>query len=238
MTRETFDGIPGLFVYPGYFVEAESAALLGGALRMYARLEAQVRPASERLAKVAIPQPAFVRSAKHNLQSEEHYARLTLTEAEGREIHCEYFPRYGEDGHALCYCQGEANLPDFARASLSARVRRTVEEDGLALPGQALKWKLTMNFYKSVGGTVAGFPFHVDIPSNGVVTMILNIHREALFQIARGEVMRDIRMPVGCLLLLSGESRYEWMHRVLPRECESKDAGEEVQRVSLVLGYQ
>jgi hypothetical protein len=237
MKKHTLADVPGLFLYADYFSAADCALLTQQSAHLYRRLEEQISPAAQ-LQKAHIPQPAFVRSEKHNLQSEEHYTRVTLLEGEERPIRCEYFPRYGEDGHALAYFQGNANLPDFARGELLAGIRRQVEQDGLITPGQALKWKLTMNFYKAAGGRVAGFPFHVDIPSNGVVTMILNVHQPALFQIAKGDVIKDIKLTIGCVLLLSGESRHEWKHRVLPRGLDAPASPDELKRVSLVLGYQ
>jgi hypothetical protein len=98
-------------------------------------------------------------------------------------------------------------------------------------------WKLTVNYYKNTGKAVAGFPFHVDLPANGVVTMILNIQREVKFQIAKDEVVKDLMIPVGGLLILSGESRYNWKHRVLPMEGNDLDAKNSIERISLVLGY-
>jgi hypothetical protein len=234
MPNQVHDAVPGLFVYPDYFPPAACAALVRDLLALYARLEGAARPG--KVEKVHIPQPEFVRSARHNLPSEEFYTRVVLEEAGGRSLSCEFFPRYGEDGHALCYFRGGPNLPDFVRGELVAGVRRTMEEAGLARPDQDLTWKLTANFYRSVGGTVAGFPFHVDIPANGVVTMILNVQREALFQIAKGDAVVDVPLPVGCLLVLSGESRYDWKHRVLPSASGNAAAG--VERVSLVLGFQ
>lgn len=204
---------------------------------LYDRLEAAIgrTGATER---AHIPQPAYVRSAEHNLRSEEHFARVGLTEAGGRVIRAEYFPRYGEDGHALAYFQRDANLPDYVREDLVPGVHGLVASEGLVPPDQDLTWKLTVNFYRRANGVVAGFPFHVDIPSNGVVTMILNVQREALFQIAKGAVVTDIPLPVGALLLLSGESRYEWKHRVLPSDAPAGAGGHVVERVSLVLGFQ
>ena len=64
-----------------------------------------------------------------------------------------------------------------------------------------------------------------------------NVEREALFQIARGDLMKDIKLPIGGLLVLSGESRYQWKHRVLP-ETSGESASEDVERVSLVFGFQ
>ncbi|QJW93459.1 alpha-ketoglutarate-dependent dioxygenase AlkB family protein [Frigoriglobus tundricola] len=236
MPRHRFDHVPGLFFDPQYRTAEQCSHLVRRSLELYDRLESATGGGP--LEQAHIPQPAYVRSEKHNLPSEEHFARVALTESNGRGIRCEYFPRYGEDGHALAYFQRNANLPDFAADDLVPGVRELVEREGFAPPDQELTWKLTMNFYKRVGGRIAGFPFHVDIPANGVVTMILNVHREALFQIAKGDVRADIVLPVGALLLLSGESRYEWKHRVLPTDAPAGGSDHAVERVSLVLGFQ
>ena len=236
MPRHRFGHIPGLLFDTDFFTGAQCADLVRQSLKLYERLEAAVGSGS--LEKAHIPQPAYVRSAEHNLKSEEHFARLALREANDRVIRCEYFPRYGEDGHALCYFQRNANLPNFVTDDLVPDVHGMVASEGFVPLDQELTWKLTMNFYKRVGGKIAGFPFHVDIPANGVVTMILNVQREVLFQIAKGDVITDISLPVGALLLLSGESRYEWKHRVLPSPAPDGASANAVERVSLVLGFQ
>jgi hypothetical protein len=235
--RITSDTVPGLFVYPDHYTGMQCALLVEQSLELQDRLEAAVA-GSATSETARIPQPDFVRSAKHNLASEEFFTRVVLEEENARRLSCEYFPRYGEDGHALCYFRGNANLPDFVLAGVVPSIRPTLEQASLVQPGQELTWKLTMNFYRSVAGTVAGFPFHVDIPANGVVTMILNVHKEALFQIARNETVMDVPLPVGSLLVLSGESRYEWKHRVLPMSSDGSASPGEVERVSIVLGFQ
>jgi hypothetical protein len=234
MSRVAFDHIPGLLLFPDYFAPERCELLVRHSLDLYDRLEDAITPGAYQTAH--IPQPAYVRSAQHNLQSEERFTRVALTEADDRVIRGEYFPRYGEDGHALCYFQRNANLPDFA-ADLVTDVRRLIESEGLAPPHQELTWKLTMNFYARAGGQIAGFPFHVDIPSNGVVTMILNVQRAVRFEIANGGAPTAIELPVGALLLLSGESRYVWKHRVLPTAAPPA-SGHVIERVSLVLGFQ
>jgi hypothetical protein len=236
--RHTFAHVPGLIFRPDHFAPSTCARIVAHALNLYDRLEAAV---SGGIAPETahIPQPAYVRSAAHNLQSEEQFVRVPLEEAGARTIRGEYFPRYGEDGHALAYFQRNANLPDFVSAELLPGVLEVIESEGLVAPCADLTWKLTANFYRRTNGAVAGFPFHVDIPTNGIVTMILNVQRAARFEIAKGEVREALDMPVGALLLLSGESRYEWMHRVLPSaEPRADSAAHAVERVSLVLGYQ
>ncbi len=235
MDKSHYINVPGLFVYPSYFSQMESGSLVRQSLELHARLNATI-PTDAEPTRAEIPQPEFVRSQEHNLASEEVYVRLSIVESQERTIRCEYFPRYGEDGHALCYFQGNSNLPDFVRDGLLDKIDHTIRQEGLVQPEQRLRWKLTMNFYKNLNGSVAGFPYHVDIPSNGVVTMILNVHKEALFQIAKDDLVHDIQLSVGSLLLLSRESRYEWKHRVLPRKTVSEIAGG-VERLSLVLGY-
>lgn len=232
-----FSTIPGLFLAPDYFSESQSAVIVRNTLALYTRIE-ETASAVGRMCHTAIPQPEFVRSARHNLASDEYYTPVVLPEEQGRRLSLEYFPRYGEDGHALAYFRGNANLPEFIASAVVLRIRQSMEEVGLVRAGQELTWKLTVNFYKNVGGTVAGFPFHVDIPTNGVVTMILNTQREVLFQITKNEAITDIRLPVGSLLVLSGESRYEWKHRVEPMAASGTVGLGDIERVSLVLGFQ
>ena len=237
MQKRTIDGIPGLFVFNDYFTALQCDTLTQKTLDLHLRLEEAATLQSPKMA--TIPQPEFVRSEQHNLQTEEYYARVELPRAASSgTLRCEYFPRYGEEGHSLGYIRGNSNIPDFIAGDVLTSVRNTIDDLGLADSEQKLTWKLTLNFYKNIGGTIAGFPFHVDIPANGIVTMILNVQREALFQIAKREVSEDIVLPVGALLILSGESRYEWKHRVLPTEGVKPLSPNIVDRVSLVLGFQ
>ena len=185
MGKQVFDAIPGLLVFADHFTAAQCAVVVRETLALYTRLE-ETASGAPKVEKAHIPQPDFVRSARHNLRSEEFYTRVALAEPSQRQLSCEYIPKYGEDGHALAYFRGNTNLPDFIGGLLLASIRRTMEEACLIQPDQGLTWKLTVNFYRNIGGTVAGFPFHVDIPANGIVTMILNVQREALFQIAKG----------------------------------------------------
>ena len=227
--------IPGLFVFPDYFSKQQCKGMTKETIDLYSRLEKAAE--SQEFQKANIPQPDFVLSEKHNLVSEEYYLRLKLAGGESsKKLRCEYFPRYGEDGHALAYFRGNRNLPDFVADGLLTQIEESMQEIALLESESRLTWKLTVNYYKNVAGTVAGFPFHVDIPANGIVTMIMNVQKEALFQITNGDEVHDIKLPIGALLVLSGESRYEWKHRVLPSENNGSE--NEIKRVSLVLGFQ
>src|SRR5262249_12393578 len=149
MPKRTFDHIPGLLLFPDYFNPQQCSLLLRHSLGMYERLEEQVA-SGPKLERAGIPQPEYVRSAQHNLQSEEFFARVRLEESSDRVVRCEYFPRYGEDGHALCYFRGNPNMPDFVREHVLPGIRDTVEREQFVQPGQELTWKFTMNFYKNV----------------------------------------------------------------------------------------
>ena len=228
-----YRNVPGLHFFPQYFSASQCHAMIQQSLALYSEIQAQshaTMPAFD----ASIPQPDFVSSQKHNLNSDEKFLRLKLHDENHRLIQCEHFPRYGEDGHLLSYFRGTDNLPAFMHDFLPS-IQNTI--DSLSDMEKTLNnhWRLTMNFYQNIQGAVAGFPFHVDIPANGIVTMILNIQREAQFQITDGEQVIDIHLPVGALLMLSGDSRYVWKHRVLPStSCESSHG--EVERISLVLG--
>lgn len=236
MQTQTFSHIPGLYFVPAFFSAQESRALVTSSLELYQAIEAAYDP---RQLKVAhIPQPEFVSQAPDSLKAQESFSRVML-ELEGQQLGCEYFPAYGERGHALAYFRGHASLPRFIQLHAQQALLRWLiahELVATAPDDRALSWRMTLNVYQRLDDQIAGFPFHVDIPANGTITAIMNIHREALFQIVEPEqdTPTEITLPVGSVLVLSGPSRYEWSHRVLP--IRSQGPSGEVARVSLVLG--
>ena len=234
MRIRKFNEIPGLFLVSDCFTASQCNTMIQEALDLYQRLEKA--SVSQNVQQAHIPQPEFVQSERHNLSSEELYMSIKLDE-DNKELRCEYFPRYGEDGHALAYFRGNDNLPDFIHKELLGQLHKLMCDLALVELEKKMHWKLTLNYYKSTGNTVAGFPFHVDIPANGVVTMIVNIQREAQFQIAKDEILREVIIPVGGLLVLSGESRYVWKHRVLPMGSSQLSTQDDIERISLVLGF-
>ena len=238
--KNSLGEVPGLYLLPEFFAAKTCETITRQSLKLFHKLE-QATPEAHGQ-NVSIPQPELIKSENHNLPSEEKFLRLEIDDDQDRKLSCEYFPTYGERGHALGYFRGNRNLPSFISEGCLPRIRNLVEQYQLANREGNLIWRLTANFYKSTPAGVAGFPFHVDIPANGIVTMILNIQREATFQIAKENTLHELRLPVGALLILSGESRYEWQHRVLPEHSltpnNSDDASSgTVKRVSLVLGF-
>lgn len=251
MNTQKFDKVPGLLLFSDYFTKAQCASMVQESLELYERLEKAYPHQAPQ--QTHIPQPEFVRSAQHNLTSEESFVKVNLQanpkenpeekpeksqkESPQRNLRCEYFPRYGEEGHALAYFRGNSNLPGFIDQEFLSALHRSLNHVEITTPEKKIQWKLTVNYYKSIADSVAGFPFHVDIPSNGVVTMIMNVQREAHFQIAKNDALEEILLPIGSLLMLSGESRYEWKHRVLPMKSVGLAASDGIERVSLVLGF-
>jgi len=225
--------VPGLYLFKDFFNPQRCENILEESLLIHDKLEKEANESNTPINSANIPQPDFVKSEKHNLKSNESFLRLTIKETTGN-IKGEYFPRYGEDGHVLAYFRGNENLPRFVNTFLP-NIKALINDNNIITDDIEDSWRLTMNFYKNISGLVSGFPFHVDIPANGVVTMILNTHREATFQITNGNKTIDLHLPVGALLILSGESRYTWKHRVLPSESES-DIENYIERISLVLG--
>ncbi|MCD9458790.1 hypothetical protein [Marinibactrum halimedae] len=223
--------IPGLHFFPEFLSASDCQAMLDGALCIHKRLKNAVSSLTQR---VDIPQPQLVQNDKDGLNQQKTFSRYTLPD-HPKSIQCEVFSNYGGEGHQLVYCRGNENLPCFIEIQLPKVIEQlqalNLVTENLSSPS----WRFTMNFYHHHKGQVAGFPFHVDIPANGVVTMIMNIQREATFEITNGQCTEAIHLPVGALLLLSGESRYQWKHRVLPtRSTENKES--KIERVSLVLG--
>lgn len=227
--------INGLYFFENFFSKEDCERLINGAVESNKQLEASINE-DTKLFSANIPQPEFVTSEHHNLSTEEKYISIKVKESTEKILSCEYFPTYGEKGHALAYFRGNKNIPSYVNTIIPA-IEKIIDKLKINESTTPLQWRLTMNFYKNVEGVVAGFPFHVDIPANGVSTMILNIHNKAVFQIKKDDVTKEIELPVGALLILSGESRYEWKHRVLPSTIDTTQINEDIQRISLVLGY-
>ncbi|KAL9658404.1 hypothetical protein ABK040_015723 [Willaertia magna] len=135
---------------------------------------------------------------------------------------------------------------------------------------QNIDWKITLNYYNPIERNnlveYAGFPFHRDIASNGNITGILTLGSPGLIEFKRTEVEYDGFKPkeeqskeknynshegdcsniyrtlldVNSLLILSGESRWNYLHRVVPTakefEFEGKIYKREQPRMTIVFG--
>ena len=226
----------GLQVFESFILPAEHDRLAGSVSDIFAA--ARRRCANTQGEQAPIPQPSTVRSHAHNLPSEEYYVPLKLElEGESRVLSSAYFPKYGAGGHELVYFSRGTlqSLPLFAREFIGAMVPALsplVSVEG--------KWRLTLNSYLPSENSAAslatrpGFPFHKDLPANGDVTLILTL-------LAKGDLelvpemdpqMKPtlVQLRPGSLLVLSGEARWRWLHRIRPL---ATTAG----RLSVVFGW-
>jgi alkylated DNA repair dioxygenase AlkB len=100
---------------------------------------------------------------------------------------------------------------------------------------------MTLNTYSMGAAEVPGFPYHVDLPANGPITMIATLRRGATLELrhkdaAAGTTPERIILQPGSLVVLSGEARYEWEHRILSSPGSGGEEG--ISRVSIVFGCQ
>ena len=155
----------------------------------------------------------------------------------------QYFDCYGEKGHELAYFIGNENIPDWIRSSLVLKMEETAEVRSLSQPN-GLSWNLTVNAYSlTPQKQIAGFPFHIDVASNGAITAIFTFLSSATLEIRKLSAMKHIeqyRLTPSSMLLLSGESRWDCEHRVLPDPVEdgagTDNPANSIRRLSLVLG--
>lgn len=235
---------PGLIVARSFLSPSMHDNLLTNCLLLSRSCQQQALVAPARDA--TIPQPMEVRSARHNLRSEERFSPLRIADGD-TVLSCEHFARYGEEGHALTYFRGNANIPSFVKQLVIPRVEDSVAPVAQlrAAKAEPLVWKMTLNVYRTTSAEhVAGFPFHVDIPSNGVVTMILSLLSGAHMDLRplhdddNSASLCGVHMEASSLVVLSGEARYKWMHRTLPAPSPPGTQPGHVSRVSVVLGCQ
>jgi len=225
--------LPGLGVERGFLAgtERRRALLAARALALQARDQAAHDTSTPH------------ESTAHNLNRPERFQSLRLPLLDGRIARCEHFRDYG-DGHELTYFRSELptlGLPDSWLEQLAAlpAVRAEVDASRARL-GRDLaapwRWKLTLNRYAYDAG--AGFPWHIDLTSNGAASLILNLGGPGALEFAQqpgdrrpgaqsdhgvlpGEELEPIGrvdLEDGDLLVVTGPARWDYAHRVLPVE--------------------
>jgi hypothetical protein len=182
-------------------------------------------------------------SKQHNLKTDEHYHQVTF-ETNGQILNLQHFFKYGEEGHSLTYFIGIQSIPQFVKDALIVPMEQieVVKELKSQKKGnKSLDWNLTLNTYRPPlhkPNQMPGFEFHKDIPSNGDITAIFTLLSEAEVEMKptmeSPVAFRETLIP-GSLFLLSGPSRWDWLHRVQPKDVPLVDS-ETIRRVSLVLG--
>ena len=106
---------------------------------------------------------------------------------------------------------------------------------------QPLQWNFTFNGYipDPTSSLVPGFPFHIDTPKNGEITAIFTLMNSAELQMKRKEeaaASYSTLLIPGSIVVLSGEARWSWLHRVVPQKIAYSLAPGSIHRMSLVVG--
>jgi alkylated DNA repair dioxygenase AlkB len=81
--------------------------------------------------------------------------------------------------------------------------------------------------------------WHKDIAVNGIMTSITTVLGDGYFEIKPddpdSQVSYKLKLSPNSLVVLSGDSRWRWVHRVIRKHQDSVSAGI-INRISLVLG--
>ena len=181
----------------------------------------------------------FYKSQQHNLPFERHYRLLHFDDIPGRKINAQNFVDYGGRGHELTYFINNENIPSFVHRELISHISRMEPVQNLAAKKSTpLNWRFTFNVYKEQDAKQAGFGWHKDIAANGDITSITSIIGNATFQIrpegqSSCSSTYSLTLTPGSIVLMSGDFRWKWEHRILPQETSTTDG---IGRISLVLG--
>mmetsp|Transcript_29159 Transcript_29159/g.34364 ORF Transcript_29159/g.34364 Transcript_29159/m.34364 type:complete len:252 (-) Transcript_29159:77-832(-) len=235
--------IPGLLYNANFLNQSNCLALYKDAKILQEKISLNQQGAKSHLSK------------GHNLPFERSYKLIRFKDTDSRYVNAQVFSDYGSIGHDLTYFMNNENIPSFvqnlvSKISLISHVKQLSQEkesrgkETTTVPQNrnlnSLNWRFTFNVYRDDDACQqAGFDWHKDIAANGDITSITTVHGSAIFQIRpegeRSHMLPTYSIPLspGSLILLSGESRWNWEHRVLPQDCSlSGHTG----RLSLVLG--
>jgi hypothetical protein len=227
LDTQTFREIPGLIYQSNFLTETVRQSLHTEALRLQHKISSHRQGAS------------IHESKGHNLPFERHYSLLYFEDTPENKINAQNFVDYGSSGHELTYFIHNHNIPRFIHKDLISRISQIEAVQTLAFQKQPpLDWRFTFNVYKKQEKKQAGFDWHKDLAANGEITSITTIFGNAIFEIRAEDKTKDLTtysLPLtpGSIVLLSGDSRWEWEHRVLSQETSQTD---HIGRISLVLG--
>jgi hypothetical protein len=230
------DQIPGLKIVPQFVADVDRPCIEEEAFRLHESIQKNAVFSKEKQAQTYL-------SKQHNLSSKETYRLVSLEDENGKKIDGQHFERYGEEGHQLTYFIGNNNIPSFVSKKIIASMEKLDAVERLRKKaGAPLVWNFTFNVYQSIKDNpqlVAGFPFHKDIASNGEITAIFSLLSEAEVQMKHesevGPTYSGILKP-GSLFVLSGEARWSWLHRIVPKTLGGERPEQSIHRMSLVLG--
>jgi hypothetical protein len=191
------------------------------------KLQQTIRSAAVNIAKV---RTKTYLSSQHNRNTDEYYQLLAISDQD-RKISLQYFNRYGETGHELSYFIGNRNIPSWIKASLISRIEDLPQVKAL----KAGNWNATLNTYSvTQDRKTPEFPFHKDVASNGAISAVFSFGRQGFLEMQKETVSHTIPLQEGSLVLLAGDARWEWEHRVV--STSSDLAVGACYRQSIVLG--
>mmetsp|Transcript_27218 Transcript_27218/g.30312 ORF Transcript_27218/g.30312 Transcript_27218/m.30312 type:complete len:275 (-) Transcript_27218:46-870(-) len=219
--------VPGLVSYNNFLNEHEISSISKQMTQFNAEMRSSLKKSAHTSTKTNVPQPKSVRSQNHNLSSEEDFLPLMCNDTIRKTtLQGAYFTRYGEDAHELAYFKGADNVPGFAWNLLSSKIIELPEVQAVSPRKDSLVWNTTLNYYgsrKTDGGNTeqAGFGFHKDIATNGDISVILSLGPTTSLEFKPDKEgateTKRIHVGNGAMIILTGDARWKWIHRVVPK---------------------
>jgi hypothetical protein len=235
-----FSKVPGLYLYNRFLSNELHAATLE-----------HIRATQEKVRKTAesslqIKARTYL-SKQHNLQTDEFYRKVEINlPGDMKAISLQYFQSYGSKGHELCYGIGKKNISSFMLESVFPRLKQLQPIDHLYKVNSGEKpveLRLTTNFYSPSQDTpnqLPGFHWHKDTPGNGSITAIYTLKGDpVIFEIKNEDNEKEVHslsVTEGSLLILSEESRWKWLHRIVPSIIKNSPQCQ-LERISLAFGF-
>ncbi|MFT5171040.1 MAG: SAM-dependent methyltransferase [Candidatus Marinamargulisbacteria bacterium] len=190
--------------------------------------------------------------------------------SDAADLTCEVFENYAVQSHRLVYFVGNDNIPEIFMPYLGGLVQQALFDDHPDTPFDRprqwtdYRWRVTVNYYGDKDPSDAhferaGFPYHVDIKTNGQHTFAISLDPGLMEFIKPDKPVdglvsqSDIDAAVAkrqpeqvfsdrnSLLTMSGQGRHDWAHRVVPNT-DAFRIGDRIipvgPRVSIIFGVQ
>ncbi len=228
--------VPGLLYFPNFISLSEHDALV-------AFWSVQYRSIVASTSKMVVGKAVVHTPRGSQSTSTRTFVNCKVSDpSDGCVRQCEFFESYGDWGHSLCYFRGNANIPRYCEPLVNSLHEKVLPVAAFQPERKEVQWNATLNVYKVCLSQfeLPGFPFHVDVHTNGTITMILSLIEGATIEFVQKTDDANccsFALAPSSLLVLSGESRYNWGHRVLPSKVDVMPPGQ-IGRMSLVFGCQ
>jgi SAM-dependent methyltransferase len=188
-------------------------------------------------------QQSLTQEATYHGYTKQQSKPVTLHDASTTALPVQLFRDYGDHGlsakgHDLLYFPRDrmpTPLGTLYQNILShPDVQNALSDSHLPLTSTNLSTRLTINAYRLLDpstGQHAGFPPHVDLSSNGKITVIVSgtTEKMSFFRLGRpaegplsredialGKERQMLSIPPGALTVIQGQALTHWAHEVLP----------------------